>query len=90
MSTAGWRCPSLQAYCAEIACFDYHYHVKGSNATLKLKAQLLPLVEEFVKAHGFHISTGKLPERWVLPSTPHTLTPSLSTGCRRAPYGPTV
>ena len=49
-----------------MVCFDYHYLMKGSgpNVAVKLKTSLIPLVEEFVSAHGFFFSNGETVERY--------------------------
>ena len=46
-----------------MVCFDYHHYIKGSNASAKLKTQLLPMIEGFVNSHSFFVSNGGTVER---------------------------
>ena len=50
-------CP-LQAYCAEMRGFDYHHVCKGAGSNLEsvLVRHLLPLVQDFKRAHGLFLS----------------------------------
>ena len=65
-----WNLPLfLQAYCAEMVCYDYHRYCKGSNVTLVLSTQFLPMVETFVNSHGFYISQSGTVQRQAISSS---------------------
>ena len=54
----------LQAYCAEMVCFDYHQHCKGGpQSRLALCSVLLPLAQDFLAAHGFFQASSGHTER---------------------------
>ena len=53
----------LQAYCAEMVCFDYHQLCKGNSS--KLESVLLPMVADFITSHGFFVQLEGSIQRWV-------------------------
>lgn len=53
-----------QAYCAELACFDYHRICKsGSNIDSTLTQSLLPSIQDLRKTHGFYVCINGHPSK---------------------------
>ncbi len=47
----------MQAYCAEMLCFDYHRQIKsGGSVEGTLTQSLFPLITPFTTSHGFFVS----------------------------------
>ena len=48
-----------------MVCFDYHQYCKGgSQSRVALCSSLLPLVQDFLAAHGYFKASGGLAERY--------------------------
>ncbi|CAI7990552.1 Synaptojanin-1, partial [Geodia barretti] len=51
------------AYCAEMACFDYHKFCKGQSTLANLEGIFFPLVNTFFSTHGFFAQTNAETQR---------------------------